>query len=294
MVGTIINVIAVVVGSLIGIFAGTRIPEKTKDTLVSVLGLFTLAYGVFIFSQTQNMLIPLFSLIIGTILGELMKIEEGLNGLGVRLQEKVYGINPNMSGESQKFVTGFTSTSLLFIIGPMASLGSIQDGISGDFQMLAIKSLLDGSPRCFASTLGWVAFLPYSLVTRANQPLGGWIEKLNESVIAEMTAGGIILWISISNCCKQEIRTAVFASLVMHLDRLLFEFFGGVIKKGSTRPSFIQISFSYLRCQQLSIVIVNSFAKTNAHDTELGNSHGSSWAYPSMGGPRDLSLPRQH
>jgi uncharacterized membrane protein YqgA involved in biofilm formation len=236
LVGTIINVVAVVAGSLIGIFAGTRIPEKTKDTLVSVLGLFTLAYGVFIFSQTQNILIPLFSLIIGTILGELMKIEEGLNGLGVRLQEKVYGINPTMSGESQKFVTGFTSTSLLFIIGPMAILGSIQDGISGNFEMLAIKSLLDGiASIAFASTLGiGVAFSALTVLVYQGSIslLAGLIGKsFSEAIIAEMTAtGGIILiGISISNLLQiKKIRTGSFlpALLIAVLIVLFLNFLG--------------------------------------------------------------------
>lgn len=139
MTGTLINVAAIILGSLIGLVAGNRIPEKMRQTLVSAMGLFTLAYGVFIFGQTQNMLIPLFALVVGTVIGELLKIEEGLNGLGEFIQQKLAGLNPNLSGESQKFVTGFVSASLLFCIGPMAILGSIQDGISGDFQMLAIK-----------------------------------------------------------------------------------------------------------------------------------------------------------
>lgn len=235
MTGTFINVIAVVLGSLIGIFAGKRIPEKTKETLVSVLGLFTLAYGVFIFSQTQNMLVPLFSLIIGTILGELLKIEEGLNGLGVKLQEKVSGVNQNVSGESQKFVAGFTSASLLFIIGPMAILGSIQDGINGDFQMLAIKSLLDGiASIAFASTLGiGVAFSALTVLVYqgAISLLAAWVGKsFGEAVIAEMTAtGGIILiGIAVSNLLQiKKIRTGSFlpALLVAVLIVLLLNYF---------------------------------------------------------------------
>lgn len=235
MTGTFINVIAVVLGSFIGIVAGKRIPEKTKDTLVSVLGLFTLAYGVFIFSQTQNMLVPLFSLIIGTILGELLKIEEGLNGLGVKLQEKVSGVNQNVSGESQKFVAGFTSASLLFIIGPMAILGSIQDGINGDFQMLAIKSLLDGiASIAFASTLGiGVAFSALTVLVYqgAISLLAAWVGKsFGEAVIAEMTAtGGIILiGIAVSNLLQiKKIRTGSFlpALLVAVLIVLLLNYF---------------------------------------------------------------------
>jgi len=216
--GTLLNVIAVIAGSLIGLIAGTRIPEKTRQTLVSVLGLFTLSYGIFIFGQTQNMLVPLFSLIFGTIIGELLKIEEGLNELGERIQQKLAAWNGNLTGESQKFVSGFVSASLLFCIGPMAILGSIQDGISGDYQMLAIKSLLDGiASIAFASTLG-VGVIFSAIIVLIYQGvislLAGWIgQGFSDAIIAEMTAtGGVILvGIAISNLLQiKKIRTGSF------------------------------------------------------------------------------------
>lgn len=182
------------------------------------MGLFTLAYGVFIFGQTQNMLIPLFALVVGTVIGELLKIEEGLNGLGEFIQQKLAGLNPNLSGESQKFVTGFVSASLLFCIGPMAILGSIQDGISGDFQMLAIKSLLDGiASIALASTLG-VGVVFSAVVVLVYQGaislLAGLIgQGFGDTIVAEMTAtGGIILaGIAISNLLQiKKIRTGSF------------------------------------------------------------------------------------
>ena len=199
MTGTIINFAAVILGSLIGLVAGKRIPEKTKQSLVSVLGLFTIAYGIFIFGQTNNMLIPLFSLVLGTILGELLKIEEGMNGLGGKVQGWVAKFSPDMSADRQRFVSGFVSASLLFCIGPMAILGSLQDGISGNYEMLAIKSLLDGiASIAFASTLGLgVAFsagmvlLYQGAISLLARVIG---EGFSEAIIAEMTAtGGIIL-----------------------------------------------------------------------------------------------------
>jgi len=216
--GTFINVAAIILGSLIGLVAGNRIPEKMRQTLVSAMGLFTLAYGVFIFGQTQNMLIPLFALVVGTVIGELLKIEEGLNGLGELIQQKLAAWNPNLSGESQKFVTGFVSASLLFCIGPMAILGSIQDGISGDFQMLAIKSLLDGiASIAFASTLGVGVVFSAAVVLvyqGAISLLAGLIgQGFGETIVAEMTAtGGIILaGIAISNLLQiKKIRTGSF------------------------------------------------------------------------------------
>ena len=218
MTGTIINVAAVIFGSLVGLLVGNRIPEKTRQTLISVMGLYTLAYGVFIFTKTQNMLIPLLSLVMGTIIGELLKIEEGLNSLGERIQRKLAIWNPNLTGESQKFVTGFVSASLLFCIGPMAILGSIQDGISGDFQMLAIKSLLDGiGSIAFASTLG-VGVMFSAVVILVYQGaislLSGWIgQGFGDVAVAEMTAtGGVILvGIGISNLLQiKKIRTGSF------------------------------------------------------------------------------------
>ncbi len=199
MTGTIINFAAVILGSLIGLVAGKRIPEKTKQSLVSVLGLFTIAYGIFIFGQTNNMLIPLFSLVLGTILGELLKIEEGMNGLGEKVQSWVAKFNPDMSADRQRFVSGFVSASLLFCIGPMAILGSLQDGISGNYEMLAIKSLLDGiASIAFASTLGigvafsaGMVFLYQGAISLLARVIG---ESFSEAIIAEMTAtGGIIL-----------------------------------------------------------------------------------------------------
>lgn len=218
MTGTIINVAAVILGSLVGLLVGNRIPEKTRQTLISVMGLYTLAYGVFIFTKTQNMLIPLLSLVMGSIIGELLKIEEGLNSLGERIQRKLAIWNPNLTGEPQRFVTGFVSASLLFCIGPMAILGSIQDGISGDFQMLAIKSLLDGiGSIAFASTLG-VGVMFSAVVILVYQGaislLSGWIgQGFGDAAVAEMTAtGGVILvGIGISNLLQiKKIRTGSF------------------------------------------------------------------------------------
>ncbi len=218
MTGTFINVAAIIVGSLIGLLVGNRIPEKTRQTLVSGLGLFTLAYGVFIFGKTQNMLIPLFSIVLGTIIGELLKIEERMNGLGEGIQRKLASWNPSLTGESQKFVTGFVSASLLFCIGPMAILGSIQDGLSGDFQMLAIKSLLDGiASIAFASTLGVGVIFSAGAVLiyqGAISLLASWIgQSFGDAVVAEMTAtGGVILaGIALSNLLQiKKIRTGSF------------------------------------------------------------------------------------
>ena len=218
MTGTIINFAAILLGGLIGLLAGNRIPLKVRQTLTSALGLFTLAYGIHIFAQTQNILVPLSSIVLGVIAGEALRIEELLNGMAERIQQKVErGANAG-SPNAQRFISGFVAASLLFVVGPMAILGSIQDGLVGDYQMLAIKSLLDGiASIAFASTFGvGVLFsAPIVLVYQgAISLLAGIIGKgFDQSVILEMTSvGGVILaGIAISNLLEiKKIRVGSF------------------------------------------------------------------------------------
>lgn len=235
MIGTILNVGAIILGGLIGLLAGSRIPLKARQTLTSVLGLFTLAYGVYLFSETQNMLVPLASLVLGTIAGEALKVEEGLNLIGQKIHERVERGKLAGSADAQRFISGFATASLLFVIGPMAILGSIQDGLAGDFEMLAIKSLLDGiAAIAFASTFGiGVLFsaLPVLLYQGGIALLAGLVGTgFDQSVVSEMTAvGGVILTgIAISNLLEiKKIRTGSFlpalfvaALLVLVLNRL--------------------------------------------------------------------------
>ena len=218
MTGTLINFAAILLGGLIGMLAGNRIPLKVRQTLTSALGLFTLAYGVHIFSQTQNMLVPLTSIVLGTIAGEALRVEDRLNGLGERIQHRVErGANAS-SPDALRFISGFVTASLLFCIGPMAILGSIQDGLVGDYQMLAIKSLLDGiAAIAFASTFGvGVLFsAPIVLIYQGTiSLLAGTIGKgFDQSVIQEMTSvGGVLLaGIAISNLLEiKKIRIGSF------------------------------------------------------------------------------------
>lgn len=218
MLGTFINVGAILLGGLVGLVAGNKIPVKFRQTMVSGLGLFTLAYGIYIFTETNNMLIPLGALILGTMVGEWLKLEERLESLGSFLHAKFNRAEEAHSIEAQRFISGFVTSSLLFCIGPMAILGSIQDGLSGNFQMLAIKSLLDGlASVAFASSLGvGVLFsaLPVLVyqgaISLSARALG---QGFDASVVAEMTAiGGVILaGIAISNLLEiKKIRTGSF------------------------------------------------------------------------------------
>ena len=236
MIGTLINFAAILAGGLIGLLAGNRIPLKVRQSLTSALGLFTLAYSVHLFSQTQNMLVPLSSIVLGTIAGEALRIEELLNSLGERIQQRVErGTNAD-SPDAQRFITGFVTASLLFCIGPMAILGSIQDGLVGDYQMLAIKSILDGiTAIAFASTFGVGVLLSAAMVLvyqGAISLLAGAIGKgFDQSVILEMTSvGGVILaGIAISNLLEiKKIRIGSFlpALLIVVLIVLLLNTLG--------------------------------------------------------------------
>lgn len=205
MTGTIINIITVLVGGGLGLLFGSRIPERLKQTVVSGMGLFTAAMGLQMFFKTTNPLIVLGSLLIGILLGEWWQIEDRLQHLGVVL-EKRFGGNgtdaeqdPAQTGHNSRFVRGFLITSLLFCIGPMAILGSINDGLRGDYNLLAVKSVLDGfASLAFASTLG-VGVLFSSIVVLVYQGgislLAAQLSAvLSDPMIAEMTAtGGVIL-----------------------------------------------------------------------------------------------------
>ena len=218
MIGTLINVAAILLGGLVGMIAGNRIPLKFRETLVSAMGLFTLVNGIRMFVGTANILIPLASLVLGTIMGEWLKIEDGLQYLGQSLQAKINGSDQSMSPSAQRFVDGFVTTSLLFCIGPMAILGSIQDGLSGDFQMLAVKAVIDGlTAMAFASTLGvGVLFsaLMVLLYQGAISLLAQWAgQGFSPAVVTEMSAvGGVILaGIAISSLLEiKKIRTGSF------------------------------------------------------------------------------------
>ncbi len=216
MVGTIINVIAVLAGGTIGLLFGSRIPERFKNTVIAGMGLFTGVMGVQMFLKSGNQLIVLGAVIIGTLLGEWWKIEDGLQALGQMLEKRFS--KDTETGTGSRFVRGFMVASLLFCIGPMAILGSIQDGLTGDYNLLAVKSTLDGfASIAFASTLG-IGVLFSSLIVLVYQGgisllAGGLSAIITDPMMNEMTAtGGVILvGLAISNLLEiKKIRVGNF------------------------------------------------------------------------------------
>lgn len=238
MTGTLINVATIVIGSLLGLWIGKRFSIQLRDTIVTGLGLFTFGYGLLTFIDTANPLVPLGGLLIGTLLGEWWKIEEGLGKIGTILRN-IFIRDTTEGSKHASFVEGFVTASLVFVIGPIAILGSIQDGLTGNFEMLTIKAILDGfASVAFASSLGiGVAFSALSILIYqgAITLLAGFFEQFfSTAMMTEMTAvGGLILMaIAISSLLQlKKIRTGSYlpALLVTPIIVLILErFFNGL------------------------------------------------------------------
>lgn len=195
--GTLLNIITVLLGGIIGLLLGSRFPQKMRDTVISALGLFSIAVGLQMTFASKNILIVLGAILIGGILGELVGIDEGLKKVGEWLEEKTG--NKGTEGTQGNFVKGFVMASLLFCVGPMTILGSIQDGLSGDYKLLAIKSVMDGfGALAFTSTLGvgvMFSTLTIAIYQGGLTLLAGYAKAiLTDAMIAEMTAtGGIMI-----------------------------------------------------------------------------------------------------
>ena len=203
MTGTFLNIVTVLIGGTLGLIFGARIPDKLKSTVIAGMGLFTAAMGVQMFLKTENPLIVLGSLLIGTLLGEWWRIEDGLQNLGEYLEKR---FSREGDDGSNKFVRGFLTASLLFCVGPMTILGSIQDGLTGDYNLLAVKSVLDGfASLAFASTLGAGVMFSAVIIFFYQGGISLLAVQLNAMVTTTMmneltAAGGVMLMgVAVSN-----------------------------------------------------------------------------------------------
>ncbi len=198
--------VTVALGSLLGIFVGDRLPERIQQSIVTGLGLITFFVGISNANQTGNIILPLISIAVGVIIGELLRIDLALERLGGWLQSRFAGrADPEgitrTADARQRFVTGFVTASLVFCVGPLTFVGSLQDGMGLPigFQQLAIKSVLDGfAAIAFAASFGTgVLFtvLTILFVQGGLALLGSMLGTfMSDPMIAEMTAtGGIIL-----------------------------------------------------------------------------------------------------
>lgn len=196
MTGTLINTAAVLVGGTIGTFLHRRFPERVRQMVMWGVGLVSLVIGMQMGLSTRNILVVLGSLLAGGIVGELLRLHEGLNRVGETLQT-------TLSAEKNSTISkGFVTASLLFCVGPMTVLGSIQDGLTGDYTLLATKSILDGfASLAFAASMGWGVMLAglTVLVYQGGLTLGASLVKtlLTEPMMVEMTATGGTLIVAI-------------------------------------------------------------------------------------------------
>jgi uncharacterized membrane protein YqgA involved in biofilm formation len=210
-IGTLMNVATVLVGGTLGTLMGARLPDRMRETIMHGLGLLTLVIGIQLSFETDNILIVLASLLLGGIAGEWLRIEDRIDQLGRWLEQKTSGnASPStpdrpddgaQSGSS-RFSRAFLTASLVFCVGPMTILGSIQDGLTGDYTLLAVKATLDGfAALAFASSFGpGVIFAALTvLVYQGALTLGaGWASVwLTDPMVAEMTATGGVLMLAL-------------------------------------------------------------------------------------------------
>ena len=162
--GTLLNVAAILVGSSVGVLIGHRFPDRTRVSVTDALGLVVLVVGGLnllaladsayrdAVTEAGTLLVVLAAILIGGIIGSLLRIEYRLELLGGWLQRRfTKGDEPR-----SRFIEGFVTASLVFCIGPLAILGSLSDGLGQGIDQLALKSVLDGfASLAFAATLGW-------------------------------------------------------------------------------------------------------------------------------------------
>jgi uncharacterized protein len=231
--GTVVNVVAVVAGAGVGLLVGQRLPERLRTTVLAGVGLITLGVGLRSFLVTENAVFPIVAIVAGAVIGEALRIEDRLEGLGEAIRRRVEGdradVEPRpasfvererdevlldtagdhgtggpaegVPGRS-RFVDGFVTASLTFCVGALTIVGSLQDGISGDAQLLIIKSALDGLVAIvFATIFGWgVAFSAVSIavlqgsVTAFGALVG---DVLSDRMVLELEATGGVMIIGI-------------------------------------------------------------------------------------------------
>lgn len=190
--GSIVNALSVIIGSIIGIYFGSFLSEKIRKAVFQIIGLFTLALGMQMSLKTNQFLILLVSLIIGTIIGESLSIEKGIESLSNKLKIK-------LQSENKLFSEGLITAFLLYCIGSMTFVGSIEEGIHQDRTLMYTKSLMDGiTSILLASSFGTgVLFSAIPLlIFQSVLTLGAFYFEsyLHPELITEISAvGGVII-----------------------------------------------------------------------------------------------------
>lgn len=202
MLGTVVNTIAIIVGSIIGLVFKQALSEKMADTLMKGLGLCTLFIGISGSLKGENTILLILSMVIGILIGEGIDLEDKVNKLGKWIELKVKSKNNNPTIKTS-IAEGFVSASLLFCVGAMTIVGSLQSGLQGDHGMLFSKSMLDFvAAIIFASSLG-IGVIFSSVFVLLYQGsitlMAQWIAPLlSETVVNEMTCVGSVIIIGLA------------------------------------------------------------------------------------------------
>ena len=222
MLGTIVNTLSIIAGSLIGLFFKGRIPQKYSQTIMHGIGLAVVLIGLKTAFNTDAILVVIISFVIGSVIGEFLRIEDRMERMGEWIGQR-------FSKSSTGFSKGFVSASLLFCVGAMAIVGAMESGLTGNHQTLFAKSMLDGiSSIIFSSTLGIgvifsaVTVLVYQgLITLAASSIKPF---LLPEVVAQMSAvGGLLIFaigLSLMDIKKIKIANmlpAIFVPLVFQV-----------------------------------------------------------------------------
>jgi len=207
--GTVLNIVAIIIGGTLGVFIGAKISERLRNLITDVLGCVTIisaadALSAYWHKNLQDampkgwvILVVVFSLLTGAVIGSLLNIEDRLEGFGVSLRKRF-----SKDGGSN-FVEGFVSASLIFAIGPLAILGSISDGMGTGIDQLVLKSTLDGfTSLAFAASLGWgvaLSSLPVGIYQFIWTAIGLFLGSILAGYqISAMTAVGGVLLVGIA------------------------------------------------------------------------------------------------
>jgi uncharacterized protein len=202
LTGTLLNVVTVVAGTLIGLAIGGRMPAPMRASLITGLGFFTIliaiSMGIQIFTdplaRPGDDLAVLAAVLVGVVIGELLRLHDRLEQLGAWFQRRLA-----VEGQASRVAEGFVTASLVFCVGPLTILGSLENGLSGETRLLAVKSLLDGvASVAFAAALGPGVALSAITILVVQGAVSGGAFLLRDvmdgpTILAITSAGGLIL-----------------------------------------------------------------------------------------------------
>ncbi|MFR0779851.1 MAG: DUF554 domain-containing protein [Zhenhengia sp.] len=192
LLGTLVNVVLVLIGGFVGLFLKKGISKRLSDLIMHAIALVTMVIGINFATASENMLIVIISLVVGALIGEGINIDKRLNQLGDLIKSKV-------KSESGNVGEGFVTATLLFCVGSMAIMGALDSGLRGDHTVLYTKAIMDGiSALIFASSMGigvLLSAVPILLYQGSITLLSSFIQPyLTQSMMTEMNGvGGILL-----------------------------------------------------------------------------------------------------